>query len=441
MALTTRTRTAATAAVVTLAAAALTAAGVATAQNSSAAVSCGSLFDDFSYSSRTDPALGANGWSVRTESGGPGVPGARWSADNITFPTSDGQKVAQLTGTTNGTGSGTTQAEFLTRDRKFMEGTYLARVKFADAPVSGSDGDHINETFFTISPLAAPMDPTYSELDFSEYLPNGGWGGSGPTNYETTWYTYQADPWVADNQSSQQTRSLAGWHDVMATVGDGHVKYYIDGALVGDHSGKYYPRQNMVLEFNQWFIDTAGHSGGTSTWQEQVDYVYHAKKQVLTPAQVSAQVSAYRSSGVSHADTVTADNGCTPSGTPTPPTPPTGNNRLSAGQRLSGGQGLTSPNGRFHLNMQTDGNLVIYDGTSPIWSTGTWNLPADRKPTRAEMQADGNLVLYSAANQAAWASASWGSGRVSPYLLMQDDGNAVIYHNGQAPIWSSGTAR
>ncbi|GAB3849597.1 beta-1,3-glucanase family protein [Dactylosporangium cerinum] len=120
--------------------------------------------------------------------------------------------------------------------------------------------------------------------------------------------------------------------------------------------------------------------------------------------------------------------------------PGTGN-QLQAGQRLTAGQSLTSTNGRFRLSMQTDGNLVIYDGASPIWATGTWNLPADRRPTRVDMQADGNLVLYNDANQAAWASGSWGSGRVNPFVEMQNDGNLVIYHNGRNPLWASGTAR
>jgi chitinase len=126
-----------------------------------------------------------------------------------------------------------------------------------------------------------------------------------------------------------------------------------------------------------------------------------------------------------------------PDNNPNPPT--TGKNTLSTGQRLPAGQGLTSSNGRFHLNMQTDGNLVIYDGSSPIWATGTWN--TTNRPNRAEMQSDGNLVLYNDANQASWASGSWGSGRVNPFLEMQDDGNLVIYHNGRSPLWASGTSR
>jgi hypothetical protein len=307
---------------VAAATAAVTAVGVAAVPSGNAAVTCGVLFDDFAYSSRTDPALGANGWSIRSSQGGPGVPGTGWSASNVSFPTADGQKVAQLRASTDGTAGGTSQSEFSLSNRRFFEGTYLARIKFQDAPTSGADGDHVNQTFYSISPLAYPRDPTYSELDYTEYLPNGGWGKSTPTDWFTTWYTYVEDPWYQDSKSSSADRSIAGWHDIMATVAGGHVKYYLDGALVGDHSGKFYPRQNMSIDFNQWFIDLDGHSGGTSVWTEQVDYVLHAKKQVLSPSEAASRVSSFRSSGTTHADNVTANNSCTPSTTPPTTRPP-----------------------------------------------------------------------------------------------------------------------
>lgn len=167
---------------------------VAANAGSAAAADCGYLFDDFHYASSADPALTANGWTPRTYQGGPGVPGANWSASAITFPTSGGQKVMQLTASTDGTAAGTKHAELYSTQKRYLEGTYASRVRFTDAPVSGNDGDHINQTFFTISPLNGDMDPTYSELDISEYLPNGGWGETGPINYQTTWYTYRADP-------------------------------------------------------------------------------------------------------------------------------------------------------------------------------------------------------------------------------------------------------
>jgi hypothetical protein len=115
-------------------------------------------------------------------------------------------------------------------------------------------------------------------------------------------------------------------------------------------------------------------------------------------------------------------------------------NQLPAGQRLTAGQQLSSTSGRFHLTMQSDGNLVIYDGRSPIWATGTWNLPTTTRPTHADMQTDGNLVLYNNTNQPAWATNTAGT-YTNPYLELQDDGNLVIYHNGRTPIWASGTAR
>ncbi|GMX60147.1 hypothetical protein Elgi_69140 [Paenibacillus elgii] len=46
---------------------------------------------------------------------------------------------------------------------KYFEGTYAARVKFSDTPVSGVDGDGVAQTFFTISNLRYDNDPTYSE--------------------------------------------------------------------------------------------------------------------------------------------------------------------------------------------------------------------------------------------------------------------------------------
>jgi ricin-type beta-trefoil lectin protein len=323
----TPTRKIATGAILATTAALLTAVGIAAAPNGSAAVGCGVLFDDFNYSSHSDAALSQRGWSIRSNAGGPGVAGAGWRADNVSFPTVDGQQVAQLKAVTDGTAAGTSHAEMSQSNRRFLEGTYLARIKFSDAPAGGADGDHVNQTFYTISPLAAPKDPNYSEMDFSEYLPNGGWGDAAPTDYQTTWYTYVADPWYADNQHSQQSRSIDGWHDVMATVSGGHVKYYIDGALVGDHSGKFYPRQNMSIDFNQWFIDLAGHTGGTSTYLESVDYVYHAKKQVLSPAQATAAINGYRSAGRAYTDDIASSDDCDPGtppvGNPPPPAPTT----------------------------------------------------------------------------------------------------------------------
>lgn len=266
---------------------------------------CGELFDDFSYSSNTDPAIAAHGWYVRSGSGGPGQSGATWSPANISFPTVDGSKSLQLLTATNGTAQGTTQSEFGRTAEDAFAGTYSARVKFSDAPVSGPDGDHVVQTFYAIS-SPPDCDPTYSETDFSEYLPNGGYGETRTFNSQSTW-ALTGDGCDSDFVESDQYASLAGWHTVTATVSDGTVKYMIDGTVVGTASGKYFPRRNMSIAFNHWTLDLSGHSGSTkSTYREAVDYVYYAENRVLTAAQVAAQVSAYRQAGKSFVDTVGA---------------------------------------------------------------------------------------------------------------------------------------
>src|SRR5690348_16651097 len=63
---------------------------------------------------------------------------------------------------------------------------------------------------------------------------------------------------------------------------------------------------------------------------------------------------------------------------------------LGAGQRLSPGRYLVSPNGQYTFIMQTDGNLVLYQGTTALWNSGTQG----HAGATAIMQTDGNLVVY-----------------------------------------------
>ncbi|WFR67496.1 glycoside hydrolase family 16 protein [Curtobacterium flaccumfaciens] len=268
---------------------------------------CGALFDDFNYASSSDPQLTANGWTVRSGEGGPGVKnGATWQPSNITFPIVDGQQSMDLAMQTDGTSTGTTNSEISRTDEDAFAGTYAARIKFTDAPAAGTDGDHLVETFFAYSSSAtAECDSTYSENDFSEYLPNGGYGEPRTFNSQTTWAS--TGNGCSVSQESDQYASLAGWHTVMSTVDSGHVKYFIDGVQVADHSGAVYPRRNMAIDFNLWLLDLTGHSGtGTSTWHEDVDYVYYGENRVLTSAQVTDEVNTYRAAQRTYVDTIGA---------------------------------------------------------------------------------------------------------------------------------------
>ncbi|MFE0642042.1 cellulose binding domain-containing protein [Streptomyces sp. NPDC058877] len=264
------------------------------------------LFDDFSYTSHTDPALASHGWSVRSNSGGPGVPGATWDPSKVTFATQSGNTVMNLETSSAGTGATTTHTEVLTKATKFKNGTYAARVKFSDAPKYGPDGDHIVQTFFTINDLKAPMADDYAEYDF-EYLPNGGWGEPANILYTTSWETYNPDPWQAVNQHSESRTSYAGWHDLVVTIDNSKITYYIDGALFGTHGAAYLPERPMSINFNQWLIDLNGQTSTTPrAYDQQVDYVLHVKDQVLTPAQVAAKVAALRGAGTAFVDEVPA---------------------------------------------------------------------------------------------------------------------------------------
>jgi hypothetical protein len=108
--------------------------------------------------------------------------------------------------------------------------------------------------------------------------------------------------------------------------------------------------------------------------------------------------------------------------------------QLQAGATLEGGSRLTSPNGRYRLDMQADGNLVLYGGGYPLWASNTAHHAGDH----ATMQDDGNFVIYQS-GRAIWSSATSRSGSGAYYLSVQNDGNVVIYTPRKRPIWQTYT--
>ena len=263
------------------------------------------LFEDFSYANKAQ--LRKNGWIIRTEPGWPGIPGATWSEEAVTLvkdTAQPGNTIIRMTSSTDGTNTIQTQ---ICHQRKYLEGTYAARVRFSDEPVSGPRGDQLVQSFYTISPLKAPMDPDYSELDW-EYLPNGGWGIDGSTLYATTWETFSPEPnWKKDNVFKTTAGSQAGWHTLVTQVFDGKVKYFIDGNLFAEHGGEYYPEDTMSINFNLWFIrDGMVQAKERRQYQEDIDWVFFRAGTALTPEQVEAAVASMRRRSIKFRDTVPA---------------------------------------------------------------------------------------------------------------------------------------
>lgn len=264
----------------------------------------GVLFDDFRYSGPADPALASNGWRVRTDGGGPGIRGT-WSAANVSFPAATGGKAGsddpgqalQLRVTSDGTKGGTKQAELQRAEPDFFTGTVAARVYFSDKPTSGRNGDHINESFFTISSIGRSEKESYSELDY-EYMPNGGWGAPGPRLDTTSWRSGKQ----GDRTTRTQKLSLKGWHTMMITAVDGTVTYSVDGRKLFTHGGKYFPRERMGIHFSAWLVDLP--FKGKRTWDMKVDWLYCKAGQAVSRAEAEKAAAGFSAAGTNHVNTL-----------------------------------------------------------------------------------------------------------------------------------------
>jgi len=263
------------------------------------------FFDDFQH--RDIAALRAFGWTLRDEAGHPGVPGATWSPAALSLvddPARRGNRLLRLSARTDGTPEGTVQAQAC-HQRKLLEGTYAARIRFSDVPVAGDDGDPVIQTFYAVAPLRFDFDPTFSEIDW-EYLPNGGWGSPATRLYSIAWQTVRVEPWQAHNAQRETFGSLAGWHTLVMQVHEGRSRWFVDGTEVALHGGRNHPVVPMAISFNLWFSPTGLLPKSTvpREWVQDVDWVLQAADTVLSPAAVDAKVNELRRHGRTAVDTV-----------------------------------------------------------------------------------------------------------------------------------------
>lgn len=114
-------------------------------------------------------------------------------------------------------------------------------------------------------------------------------------------------------------------------------------------------------------------------------------------------------------------------------TAPTSIFQLQSNESLLPSQSLRSLDSRFRLLVQhTDGNVVLYGPSGPLWASNT----GTAQTTILTMQADGNLVVRGPANEVVWSSGT--SGNPGALLRVQSDGNLVIY-SGSTPVWATNT--
>ena len=105
---------------------------------------------------------------------------------------------------------------------------------------------------------------------------------------------------------------------------------------------------------------------------------------------------------------------------------------LSEGEELQQGQFLASPNGQFTLDMQTDGNLVEYEGGTAIWASGTSGNDF------LAFQGDCNVVIYAPPASPSTALFTTGTGGGSPGCVfgVANDGTLSVVGPDGVTVWA-----
>ncbi len=101
----------------------------------------------------------------------------------------------------------------------------------------------------------------------------------------------------------------------------------------------------------------------------------------------------------------------------------------------------TCKGNKISLNMQLDGNFVLYVNGQPKWATNT----SGRFITGAyaTFSTNGDLIVYVTNNVTGSLDVAWSShtnGKGATRLSLQDDGNLVIYTAAGKTLWASHTS-
>lgn len=179
-----------------------------------------------------------------------------------------------------------------------------------------------------------------------------------------------------------------------------------------------------MLALVTWVLACAGPGLGHAQSVQTFRYDEDGRLVAVTTANPgSGRFSSYT---LDNADNRTARNDF-PIGYPVTPY------RLASGEQLVPGQQLTSQDGRFALKVQQDGNVVLWFGEAPLWSTGT----ATGQSLYFRLQASGVAGLFDVSQNLLWASSPSAGGGST--LTLQDDGDLVLKTSGGVMVWHSNT--
>jgi hypothetical protein len=104
--------------------------------------------------------------------------------------------------------------------------------------------------------------------------------------------------------------------------------------------------------------------------------------------------------------------------------------QLNKGSDLTTGNSIFSPDGKYKITLESNGNMVLYNNNTQVWQSNT----AGQGATKLSLQNDGNLVLNTASNQSKWAASS--NNTAVQRLVLSNDGNLLICNNHNAVLWA-----
>ena len=244
---------------------------------------------------------------------------------------------------------------------------------------------------------------------------------SAPAPHSPTTYTHILEP--GQRLYAGDTLYSPNHSYRLIMQGDGNLVIYNGGTALWSSKTNGHGGANAIMQGDGNFVV---YQSGYALWNSHTDHHGGAKLDM----QDDGNLVIY-DSGTAIWSTQT--NQPSPPSAPAPHSPTTYTHILEPGQRLYAGDTLYSPNHSYRLIMQGDGNLVIYNGGTALWSTKT----NGHSGASAVMQGDGNFVVYQSGH-ALWNSHTDHHG--GAVLDMQDDGNLVIRESGSA-IWATGTNR